>query len=66
MPESHPSAPRVPEDFAEILAGSERPLMVGEQAVNMWARLDGSRIPALRPSRKSFLACVESGSRSKP
>lgn len=51
MPEPHPPEPRVPEDFAEILSGSELPLIVGGQAVNIWARLYGSRIPALRAYR---------------
>lgn len=35
----HPSdaAPRPPEDFAAVLAANEPLLMVGGQAVNLWA-----------------------------
>jgi len=44
-------APRIPEDFAEILSGAELPLIVGGQAVNIWARLYGSKIPTLRAYR---------------
>ncbi|MEN9842099.1 MAG: hypothetical protein RL376_1899 [Verrucomicrobiota bacterium] len=40
-------APRTPADFAEILAGDEPPLIVGGQAVNLWAEIYASQSPTL-------------------
>lgn len=38
---------RTPADFAEILSGPELPLIVGGQAVNLWAELYAAEVPAL-------------------
>ena len=38
---------RTPADFAEVLSGPELPLIVGGQAVNLWAELYVAEIPAL-------------------
>ena len=39
--------PRTPADFAEILAGEESPLIVGGQAVNLWAEIYANQSPIL-------------------
>jgi hypothetical protein len=41
FPERHPA------DFADILCGAESPLMVGGQAVNLWAEVYGEALPTL-------------------
>lgn len=41
------SEPRTPADFAEILAGEEPPLLVGGQAVNLWAEIYANQAPGL-------------------
>ena len=38
---------RSPDEFAPILASAEQPLVVGGQAVNIWAELYTPVIPAL-------------------
>ena len=39
--------PRTPSDFSEILAGDEAPLIVGGQAVNLWAEIYANQSPSL-------------------
>jgi hypothetical protein len=41
------SEPRTPADFSEILAGEESPLIVGGQAVNLWAEIYSPQSAAL-------------------
>jgi hypothetical protein len=42
-----PRTPRTPADYSEILGGKELPLIVGGQAVNLWAELYANHSSAL-------------------
>ena len=42
---------RAPRDFVAILGASELPLIVGGQAVNLWADLYAPEVPALEQFR---------------
>jgi len=37
-----------PEVFHEVFAVSEQPIILGGQAVNLWARIYSPRVPVLR------------------
>ena len=47
MPERRHREQRSPGDFAPILSGEDLPLIVGGQAVNIWAELYARKLPAL-------------------
>lgn len=47
MPERRQREQRSPGDFAPILSGEDPPLIVGGQAVNIWAELYARKLPAL-------------------
>jgi hypothetical protein len=49
MPQRSDAAPRPPEDFAPLLATKEPVLLVGGQAVNLWALYYEARTVALAP-----------------
>jgi len=39
--------PRTPSDFSEILSGDEPPIIVGGQAINLWAEIYANQSPVL-------------------
>jgi hypothetical protein len=47
----HPAPQHGPEVFADIIAGKEKPLLVGGQAVNLWAQLYAKKMPELKTYR---------------
>ncbi len=47
MPDAEPRPQRSPGDFAAILSADEMPLIVGGQAVNIWAEIYAADLPAL-------------------
>jgi hypothetical protein len=49
MPERRHREQRSPGDFAPILSGEDPPLIVGGQAVNIWAELYARKLPTLEP-----------------
>lgn len=48
MPDSHLRPQLAPDAFAAILAADELPLIVGGQAVNLWAEIYATEIPKLQ------------------
>ena len=47
MPERSSRGERTPAEFAAILSAAELPLIVGGQAINIWAELYAARVPEL-------------------
>lgn len=47
MPEGSPRTERSPAEFADVLSSQELPLIVGGQAINIWASLYAAKAPEL-------------------